>query len=126
MAKIAYTDYGQATSSAFMGDFTDREHIVLGQLVATGWTGLVDGVVPAGTLLGRTNTEKEAGAKFGAAADGDDEIFILADDTDIDRETGCNLVRHGSLIKYDLLPSFAGATVAVKGKLHTMYTLIKA
>ncbi len=125
MAKIAYTDYGQATSSAFMGDFTDREHIVLGQLAATGWTGLVDGVVPAGTLVGRTNVEKLAGDDFGAVADADDEVFIVADDTDIDRETGCNLVRHGSLIKYDLLPTWTASTVAVKGKLHTAYTLIK-
>ncbi len=125
MAKVTYTDYGQASSSAFMGDFSDREHVMLGQLATAGWTGLIDNVVPAGTLVGRTNTEKLAGADFGVAGDADDEIFIVAEDVDLDRETGCNLVRHGSLIKYDFLPTFAAATVAVKGKLHEAYTLIK-
>lgn len=125
MAKIAYTDYGQASSSAFMGDFSSREHIVLGQLASAGWVGLTGNVVPAGTLVGRTNAEKLAGADFAVAADTDDEIFIVADDVDLDRETGCNLVRHNSLIKYDFLPTFAGSSATVKGKLHEQYTLIK-
>lgn len=130
MASITYTDYGQAASQAFMGDFGNREHLVPGggQLAAAGdWSGLTANIVPAGTLVGRTNAEKLAGADFGPAEDADDEVFIVADETSVaaGSDRGTNLVRHGSVIKYDFLPSWAGASATLKGKLHGFYTLIK-
>lgn len=202
MAKMNFTDYGQAASPAFMGDLNDREHILPGgaQLDATSmlsadsvtihntavaaadatsiavsalpvaipagtkltFTGgkvayvsadaaaaatslsvyalaaeiddesdatydpaNANMIVPAGTLVGRTNAEKLAGAKFGAAADADDEVFIVAEEVDLASTPDCNLVRHGSLIKFNFLPSWDGASSTVKGKMHSMYQLIK-
>ena len=126
---MTFTDYGQATQHAFMGDVTDRDHILPGgaQLaVAADWTGLTDNLVPAGTLVGRTIAEQQAGADFGPAADADDEVFIVHDPTYVGegKDRGTNLVRHGSVIKSNFLPSFAGASATVKTKLQAAYTLI--
>ncbi len=83
-------------------------------------------VVPAGTLVGRTNAEKLAGAAFGAAADADDEVFITVADVNTSRTTDVDLVRHGSLIKFDLLPSWAGASSTLRTKLHSFYQIVKS
>lgn len=129
MASLTFTDYGQAASKAFMGDFENREHILPGgaQLaVAASWTGLTDDIVPAGTVVGRTTAEAEAGADFGPAADTDNEFFIVADETDVStgRDRGTNLVRHGSVIKFTFLPGWASMSAAVKAALHESYTLV--
>lgn len=203
MASMTFIDYGQASSSAFMGDIGDREHILPGgaQLdsaatyagegaytiklndaaaaqgdttitvdalpvalpdnaelrfgsvtvtlngaKAAGQTSLtVDAlggdiaddteavydtsagtnIVVAGTLLGRTNVERLAGDGFGPFADADDEIYILAEDVDLDATTDCNLVRHGSMIKYDFLPSWTGSSATAKTKLYASYEIVK-
>jgi hypothetical protein len=128
MAGITFTDYGQASSRAWMGDFSNRDHIVPGggQLAAAGWSGLTDNVVPAGTLVGRTRAEQLAGAEFGPAADTDDEVYITSEDVDLDFGRGVNLVRHGSQIKHDLLPSYAAASAAVKTKVEAAYELVES
>lgn len=130
MASMTFIDYGQASSRAFMGDISDRNHLMPGggQLAVAGsWSGLTNNLVPAGTIVGRTLAEKLAGDDFGPAADTDDEIFIVHDETSVasgaDRVT--NLVRAGSQIKYDFLASWAGASSAIKTKLHATYQLIK-
>lgn len=129
MASITYTDFGAASSNAWAGDFSNREHLVPGgaQLAAAGsWSGLTDNIVPAGTLVGRTNAEKLAGADFGPAADADDEVFIVFDETDVSagKDRGTNLYRHGSQVKYNFLPSWAGASDALKTKLHASYQIV--
>jgi len=130
MAQMTYTDYGQAASKAFMGDFEDRVHILPGgvQLASAGsWSGLTNNIVPAGTLVGRTNAEKLAGADFGPAADADDEVFIVVDEASVaaGSDRGTNVLRMGSVVKYNFLPSWAGASATLKGKLHSFYTLIQ-
>jgi hypothetical protein len=82
-------------------------------------------VLPAGTLVGRTNAEKLAGDDYGPAADADDEVYIITDEVDMSGDRGCNLLRHGSVVKYNFLPSWEGASSALKTKLHTLYTLIE-
>ena len=130
MASMTFIDYGQASSRAFMGDISDRNHLMPGggQLAVAGsWSGLTNNLVPSGTIVGRTNAEKLSGADFGPADDADDEMFIVHDETSVatgaDRVT--NLVRHGSQIKYDFLASWAGASTAVKNKLHASYNIVK-
>lgn len=62
--------------------------------------------VPAGTILGLTQAELDAGAAWGPVADGDDHVRILrfgvedvADDND-----GVLVRPFGTVIKYNLLP----------------------
>ena|SRR4028118_420742 len=129
MASLTFTDFGQAASAAFLGDYSDRDHILPGgaQLaVAASWSGLTDNIVPAGTLVGRTTAEQQAGNDFGPAADADDEVFILAEDVSVaaGSDRGANLVRHGSVIKSNFLPSFAGASATLKAKLQADYTIV--
>jgi hypothetical protein len=134
MAKFDFNDFGNATSAAFLGDFGNREHILAGgaQLdsTATFPTEVAEtNTIPAGTLVGRTIAERAAGAAFGPAADADDEVFITVADVDLDDaneddRVDVDLVRHGTLIKIDLLPSYAGASAAVKTKLEAKYQLI--
>lgn len=126
MAKYVYTDYGQASNAAFMGDFGNREHILPGgaKIVAADFTGFTDNIIPAGTLVGRTAAERAAGTDFSPAADADDEIYIVAADVDKDLTTDVDLVRHGSLIKTNFLPSYAAASVAIKAKLEAKYQLV--
>ena len=83
-------------------------------------------LVAAGTLVGRTTAEKLAGDPFGPYGDSDNEIFIVAEDQDIsDGDAPCELCRHGSLIKYDFLPSWDGASSTAKAALHASYDVIK-
>ncbi len=81
-------------------------------------------LVLSGTLVGRTYTEQQAGDPFGPAGDSDDEVFIVIGDVDLEQSNDCDLVRHGSLIKTNFLPSFAGASSTVKAKLQAQYELI--
>lgn len=82
-------------------------------------------VVPAGTLVGRTNAERLNGDKFGPAADADDEVFFTVNDVDLDNTIDVDLVRHGSLIKYNFLPVFSALSSTLKGKVYGFYDVIK-
>ncbi len=83
-------------------------------------------LIAAGTLVGRTIAEKLAGDPMGPFDDADDEIFIVAEDVDVsDGDAGAELCRHGSLIKYNFLPSWTGSSAAAKTALHAAYDIIK-
>jgi hypothetical protein len=83
-------------------------------------------LVAAGTLVGRTTAEKLAGDPLGPYSDSDNEIFIVAEDVDISSgDAGCELCRHGSLIKFNFLPSWTGASATAKTALHASYDVIK-
>lgn len=83
-------------------------------------------MVLAGTLVGRTTAEKLAGDPFGPYDDSDNEIFIVAEDTDVsDGDAGTNLCRHGSLIKANFLPSWTAASATAKAAIHASYDVIK-
>lgn len=81
-------------------------------------------IVIAGTLVGRTTAERAAGDPFGPAADADDEIFIMVHDVDLTKTDDVDLVRHGTLIKQNFLPSYSAASATIKGKLATSYQLV--
>ncbi len=134
MAKFEFNDFGNATSAAFLGDFGNREHILPGgaqldSAAAFTFDAADATIVPAGTVVGRTVAERNSGAAFGVAADTDDDIFITVADVDInDANTGgrvdVDLVRHGTLIKVNFLPSYTAASAAMKTKLEAKYQLI--
>lgn len=78
--------------------------------------------VPAGTVVGRTIAERDAGTNYGVAGDSDDEVYILAFDVpQADLNNDITLYRPGSIVKENRLPGIAGLSTAVKGKLRTAY-----
>lgn len=81
-------------------------------------------VLPAGSVLGQTFTEKEAGTAIGPAADADDEVFITFNEVDLDKESDVDLVRHGTLIKVNFLPVWSGLSSTLKGKVRAQYQTV--
>ena len=78
--------------------------------------------VPAGTLVGRTYTERDADTPFGPAADADDEVYLLAFDlSDAGGDADCDLYRPGSIVKENFLTTFPGLSTALKAKVRATY-----
>jgi hypothetical protein len=76
----------------------------------------------AGSRIGRTFTERDAGTAFGPAADADDEIFIVAYDIyDLAEINDAEVLRGGTLIKENFLPGWAAETTAIKAKVRAKY-----
>ena len=78
-------------------------------------------IVPAGTVLGQTFTEKEAGDPIGPADDSDDEVFITFNEVNADDTDDVDVVRHGTLIKVNFLPAWSGLSSTVKGLIREQY-----
>lgn len=73
--------------------------------------------IPSGTLVGRTFAEEAAGTPFGPAANGDDQVYLVAFDvTDVNENNDVELYRHQGLVKTNFLPAFTtlGATLIAK------------
>lgn len=90
-------------------------------------------LVPAGTLVGRTLTERDNGTGFGPAdiqADEEDttfdhEIFLtLFDVVDAAQNPDVELVRPGAVIKENFLPGWASYTAPQKAWLRAHYHCI--
>ncbi len=78
--------------------------------------------IPAGTRIGRTFTERASNTPFGAAADADDEIFVVAYDIhDAALVNDAEVLREGTLIKENLLPGWTTETSTIKGKVRAFY-----
>ena len=78
--------------------------------------------VVSGTLVGRTYTERDAGTGFGAAADDDDEFYLVAFDArDLNDNTDVELYRHGGIVKENFLPVFSALSSALKAKIRALY-----
>lgn len=81
-------------------------------------------VLHAGTVVGRTFVERDAGAAFGLAGDADDEIAIVAfDRPDVERVSDLDLIRPfaGVIIKENFLPNFANLSPAVQAAVRARY-----
>jgi hypothetical protein len=108
--------YARLTTAAAAGATTLAVSALPTALVSTDaatYAGVGKKVVAAGTLIGRTFTERAAGTAFGPAADSDDEMFLVAFDAqDPDTDGDVELYRHGSLVKENFLPNFAALTTA--------------
>lgn len=82
--------------------------------------------IKAGTLLGRTYAERDAGTGFGLAnATSDDEVYLLAFDvTDALHEADCELYRHNSIVKENLLPGWSAYDSTTKAKIRELYQCV--
>lgn len=122
-------EYFTLTSKAVKGGTT-----LVGDLAAdleggetTTWKGVSGRVmVPAGTLLGRTYTERANGAGFGpAVAASDDEIFISAFQVErAEIDAGVTMVRHQTLIYENKLPGWDSFDATTKAKVRSLYQCI--
>ncbi|MBX6772689.1 MAG: hypothetical protein IRY83_13245 [Chloroflexi bacterium] len=120
----------QLTAPAWAGDFLNREHLVPGGARVDASQFAPDAAgrrfIPAGTAVGRTFAERDAGAGFGPATATDDEIYLTAFDvTDATLNADVELYRHGSIVKENFLPNFAGLDAGVIAKLRALYTTTK-
>lgn len=101
----------------FMAEPVGNHTLIPGAVILDG--DAFEGVVPAGTAIGRTNAERAAHAPFGPAAESDDEIFVIAYDVTIGKDGNEGVaVKPGTVLYEDRLPE--GAAAAVAG----VYTLI--
>lgn len=84
-------------------------------------------LVKAGTLVGRTYAERDAGTPFGPYATGDDEVYLLAFDTpDAAINPECELLRHHTLVRDHLLPGWADLPPATQAVIRTQYQCQRA
>lgn len=89
-------------------------------------TGTKPKTIKAGTLLGRTYTERDAGTGFGPAdVAADEEIYLLAFDvTDAAKNPDCELYRHERLVKENMLPGWSSLTTQQKTKIRALYQCV--
>lgn len=83
--------------------------------------------IEAGTLVGRTFTERDAGTGFGPYATADDEVYLLAfqvEDADVDNDA--TFLRPETLVKENWLPGFASYTTQAKAALRATYRTLRA
>lgn len=82
--------------------------------------------VPAGTAIGRTISERDAGTNYGPATDTDDEIYLTGFEViDANINPDVELVRHNTPIKENYLTGFAGYSTNLKTKLRSLYQMIR-
>lgn len=101
----------------------------LATALVTNDTGTYKGVgkksVPSGTPIGRTYTERDAGAAWGLALDTDDEIYLtVRDNPDLTKDATNELYRHNFTVKENYLPNFSAIAGGLKTKLRALYTCI--
>lgn len=85
-------------------------------------TDAVPVTVANGTVIGRTFAEREAGTHFGPAVAGDDEIYLVWQDVyDASINPDVELYRHGSIVKENFVPGWAGLAAGVIAKLRVLY-----
>jgi hypothetical protein len=88
-----------------------------------------DGLKPiaAGTVLGRTYAERDAGTGLAPAdtTGNDDEIYLVAFDvTDAATNNDVELVKPGATIYENLLPEWSSLTAALKAQLRSTYVCL--
>ena len=78
--------------------------------------------VANGIVVGRTSAERLSGAKFGPAADADDEVFIVAFDVvDLAINDDVTFYRPTRQVYENKLPGWGTLTPAVQGKVRVAY-----
>lgn len=82
--------------------------------------------VPSGTVVGRTYAERDASTPFGPAGDSDDEVFLTVFDV-VDATTNNDVVLYlpGSLVKENLLGTFAALSSTLKAKIRAAYVCVR-
>lgn len=79
-------------------------------------------LVKAGTLVGRTYAERDSGISFSPYAAGDEEVYLLAFDTqDAQKNPDCELLRHHTLVRDHLLPGWTELSQEAKSAIRLHY-----
>jgi len=82
--------------------------------------------IPSGTVVGRTYAERDANTPFGVAGDADDEVYLTVFDVvDAATNNDVTLYRPGSIVKENLLGTFAALSSTLKAKLRANYVMVK-
>lgn len=128
--RFSVDEYARLSSAAATGATTLAVEALVNALesgdVAT-YAGVLTRSVPAGTLVGRTITERDASTAFGPAADGDvhptGEVYFLAFDVpDVDANNDAVLYRPGSIVKENKLPfTFGNLSTTLKNEVRRLY-----
>lgn len=128
MAQIT-TPSNTLTSPVWAAQVRDTHTLVPGgaTLAAGDFTADSDGKkkVQAGTLLGRTRTERDAGTGLGPWTTGDEEVFLAAFDVyDIAADPGVTLYRPSSMVYENWLPGWSGYSSGKKAAVRGAYQCI--
>ena len=120
--------YAELTAPAAEGD-TELTVAPLPAQVDDGDTATYRGTnaagISAGTLIGRTYAEQEAGTPFGPFTDGDDEVYlVLHDVADLTKNPWVTAIQPGSRIATNHLPGWADRPAAEKAAIRATYTAI--
>lgn len=91
------------------------------------YAGIAPKVALAGTLVGRTQSEADAGTAFGPAVSTDDYIYLTGSNVDFKETDGTLAVRHHRAIKENFLPNWATLSTDTNllAKLRSLYECIK-
>lgn len=83
-------------------------------------------LVKAGTLVGRTWAERDTGTPFGPAVETDEEVYLLAFDTpDAAVNSGCELLRHQTMVRDHLLPQWSSLSAGLKALVRSKYQCLR-
>lgn len=81
--------------------------------------------VPAGTLIGRTRTERAANTGFGPWASGDEEVYLTPFTVlDVANNPDVELLRNGAMIYENWLPGWADLVSGVVAEIRSRYQCI--
>lgn len=128
MALFEFNGYNQTSPPFIAQQLVDYLVPAGGLLDTTGLTANAQGYyeLPAGTLVGRTYAERDAGAKWGLAdVATDEEIYLTADPVYNSRlSLDLAFVKPGTSIKENKLPGWASMTAPQKAKIRSLYNCI--
>jgi hypothetical protein len=83
--------------------------------------------LPAGTLVGRTQAEADAGQAFGLFVTGDTDCYLVFNDNEnVDFNSDIDLVRPMTLVKENWLPGWATMAAPAKAALRLRYQTINS
>lgn len=128
MAKFEFVNEG-LTAPAFLVDNSTRDHVLAApaRVDASAFTAGTNGLkaIPAGTLLGRTQTERDANAGYGPWTSGDTDVFLTwREISDAARDADVELLRPGTAIKENFLPGWSGSSSGYKAAVRAAYQCI--
>jgi hypothetical protein len=82
--------------------------------------------IPAGTVVGRTIAERDAGTAFGPAGAADDEVYIVCFDVlNAAVNPDIELYRPNAVVKENFLPGWTAVAAGVKTKVRAAYVCVR-
>lgn len=118
----------QQTTGAWAGDFSDRKSHIPGGITLDAAAFPVgtfpDGIVPSGTLVGRTAAERDADTPFGPFAAGDAEVYLTFDVAVLADDPAVAAYRPGCIVYPMHLPA-TSKVAAAAAEIERLYIVNK-